>query len=65
MGANAKKKTAAPFRGDAHAFLKAIYQAHTLPLAMRLDAAKAAIWFEKPVLGPASPDANAALPSAR
>jgi hypothetical protein len=42
MGANAKKKTAAPFKGDAHALLVMIYQDQTLPLAMRLEAAKAA-----------------------
>jgi hypothetical protein len=44
MGAkNANRKTAAPFKGDAHALLVTIYQDQTLPLAMRLDAAKAAI----------------------
>jgi hypothetical protein len=35
MGANAKKKSAAPFAGDAHALLALIYRDQTLPLALR------------------------------
>ena len=50
MGARNAKKAAAPFKGDAHALLVMIYQDQTLPLAIRLDAAKAAIPFEKPEL---------------
>ena len=51
MGAmNAKRKAAAPFNGDAHALLVMIYRDQTLPLVMRLDAAKAAISYETPVL---------------
>jgi hypothetical protein len=60
----AKKKAAAPFKGNAHALLMAIYKDHTLPLALRLEAAKAAIPFEKSALAatsPASSDLDAAL----
>jgi hypothetical protein len=39
-----------PFKGDAHAFLMMVYKDPSLPLALRLDAAKAAITFEKPAL---------------
>lgn len=38
------------FAGDSHAFLVAIYKNETLDLAIRLDAAKAAIAYEKPRL---------------
>ena len=38
------------FKGDAHALLVAIYQDTSLPLPICLDAAKAAVKFEKPVL---------------
>ena len=38
------------FQGDAHAFLMMVYKDPSLPLALRLDAAKAAIPFEKPAL---------------
>jgi hypothetical protein len=65
MGAkNAKRKAALPFTGDAHALLVMIYQDQTLPLALRLEAAKAAIPFEKSALAatsPASSDLDAAL----
>jgi hypothetical protein len=47
MVANAKKRTAAPFEGDAHALLVMIYQDQTLPLVLRIDAAKACLPFEK------------------
>lgn len=39
------------FDGDAHALLMAVYKNQDLPLETRIDAAKAAIRFEKPVLG--------------
>lgn len=39
------------FEGDSHALLMAVYKNQDLPLATRLDAAKAAICFEKPRLG--------------
>jgi hypothetical protein len=39
-----------PFDGDAHAFLILTYKDKSLPLNLRLDAAKAAIRFEKPAL---------------
>lgn len=38
------------FEGDAHAFLILIYKNPGLPLDLRVDAAKAAIRFEKPAL---------------
>src|SRR5262245_50188031 len=38
------------FDGDSHALLMAVYKDTTAPLEMRLDAAKAAIRFEKPAL---------------
>lgn len=38
------------FRGDAHALLMAVYKDETHPLPLRLDAAKAAISFERPRL---------------
>jgi hypothetical protein len=39
------------FEGDAHAFLMLIYKNEKAPLDLRLEAAKAAIRFEKPALG--------------
>jgi hypothetical protein len=39
-----------PFDGDAHALLILTYKDKSLPLNLRLDAAKAAIRFEKPAL---------------
>lgn len=38
------------FQGDAHAFLTAVYKNEDLDLKMRLDAATAAIGYEKPKL---------------
>jgi hypothetical protein len=38
------------FKGDAHALLMAVYRDTSLPLPIHLDAAKAAVKFEKPVL---------------
>lgn len=38
------------FKGDAHAFLIAVYKNPDNPLPVRIDAAKAAIGFEKPKL---------------
>jgi hypothetical protein len=39
------------FAGDAHEFLMAIYKDTSHPLPTRIDAAKAAIGYEKPRLG--------------
>ena len=39
-----------PFTGDSHALLMAIYKNQDLPIQTRLDAAKAAIAYEKPRL---------------
>jgi hypothetical protein len=65
MGAkNAKRKAAVPFTDDAHTLLVMIYQDQTLPLTLRLEAAKAAIPFEKSALAATSPvssDLDAAL----
>jgi hypothetical protein len=38
------------FHGDAHAFLTAIYKDPQVDMPLRLDAAKAAIRFERPAL---------------
>jgi hypothetical protein len=38
------------FEGDAHAFLTAIYKDVAQPIGLRMDAAKAAIGYEKPRL---------------
>jgi hypothetical protein len=38
------------FEGDAHALLALIYKNASLPLAVRLDAAKAAIRYENPAM---------------
>ena len=38
------------FKGDAHALLMAVYKDVTHPLPVRIDAAKAAISFERPKL---------------
>jgi hypothetical protein len=40
-----------PFDGDAHALLVCIYKDQSRDISLRLDAAKAAIRFEKPALG--------------
>ena len=39
-----------PFEGDAHALLIAVYKDTRLPIDLRVDAAKAAIRYEKPAL---------------
>lgn len=38
------------FKGDAHAFLVTVYKDKTLDLDVRIDAAKAAVGYEKPKL---------------
>lgn len=38
------------FEGDSHALLMAVYRNQDLPLNLRIDAAKAAIGYEKPKL---------------
>jgi hypothetical protein len=38
------------FEGDAHTFLMAVYKDTSKEMALRLDAAKAAIRYEKPAL---------------
>jgi hypothetical protein len=43
LGANA-------FEGDAHSLLIAIYKDGSMPIGLRLDAAKAAVRYEKPTL---------------
>ncbi len=42
----------AAFEGDAHALLMAVYKDPSVDLHVRLDAAKAAIRFEKPLPAP-------------
>ncbi len=46
----AMKKIPNAFKGDAHAFLCIIYKDKSQPIALRMDAAKAAIPYEKPRL---------------
>lgn len=46
------------FEGDAHALLMATYKDKSLDLAQRIDAAKAAIRYEKPSLASVSMDAK-------
>ncbi len=50
--AAAKLEKAIPgaFKGDSHAFLMAVYKDPANPLDVRIDAAKAAIGYEKPRL---------------
>lgn len=38
------------FQGDAHALLVAVYKDPSVPLELRVDAAKKAVHFEKPAL---------------
>ncbi len=38
------------FDGDAHAFLMAVYKDPSRPIELRVDAAKAAVRYEKPAL---------------
>jgi hypothetical protein len=45
------------FDGDAHALLAATYKDAALPLALRIDAAKAAIPYERPRLAAVAPEA--------
>jgi hypothetical protein len=49
------------FEGDAHALLVTIYKDPTHPIDLRLDAAKAAIAFEKPRLAALKADVNGGL----
>ena len=49
------------FDGDAHALLVAIYKDPAQPIALRLDAAKAAISFEKPRLAALKADVSSRM----
>lgn len=49
------------FAGDAHALLMAIYKDETKELNYRLDAAKAAIRYEKPALSTVEAKVDAAV----
>lgn len=46
------------FEGDAHALLMAIYKDNLKPIELRIDAAKAAIRFEKPSLSSIEADVS-------
>lgn len=46
------------FDGDAHALLMAVYKDKGLELPLRIDAAKAAIRYEKPALAATTLDAD-------
>lgn len=50
------------FTGDAHALLMAVYKDPALDLALRVDAAKAAIRFEKPALAATTLSGDEAAP---
>jgi hypothetical protein len=50
-----------PFQGDAHALLIALYKDQSRPIEVRLDAAKAAIRFEKPSLASQAVDLKGSL----
>src|SRR6476660_497384 len=52
------------FQGDAHALLMAVYKDTTLPLQTRIDAAKAAIAYEKPRLAAVEHSADGNRPVA-
>ncbi len=49
------------FQGDSHALLMAIYKDPRQPMSLRLDAAKAAIGYEKPRLSTTDLSGNLAL----
>src|SRR3989304_9566126 len=49
------------FQGDAHALLMAVYKNASLPLKARLDAAVAAIGYEKPRLSSVDANLNGAI----
>lgn len=49
------------FQGDAHALLMAVYKNQDLPLKARLDAAIAAIGYEKPRLSSVDANLNGAI----
>jgi hypothetical protein len=46
------------FKGDAHALLMMIYKDPAQPIELRLDAAKAAVRYEKPALASTTVDAS-------
>jgi hypothetical protein len=50
------------FEGDAHGLLTVVYKHPELDLAMRVDAAKAAAKFEKPVMASSTVDLNVNVP---
>mgnify|MGYP001573185795 CR=1 FL=1 len=50
------------FTGDAHALLMLTYKNELLDIDLRLDAAKAAVRYEKPALSTASVDVNGGGP---
>ena len=54
-----KAETSDAFTGDAHALLMQIYKDPNQPIELRLDAAKAAIRYEKPAL--AAVEVNATI----
>ncbi len=49
------------FKGDAHTFLMTVYKDQRHPLALRLDAAKTAIKYEKPALATIEANVNVSL----
>ena len=50
-GDRAARRINNAFDGDSHEFLASVYKDPTQPLMKRIEAAKAAIQFEKPKLG--------------
>jgi len=52
------------FKGDSHALLMSVYKDPTQPLPLRIDAAKAAIGYEKPKLAAVEHSGNQDKPVA-
>src|SRR6266851_2646076 len=52
MAAQIEKAVGGAFEGDAHAYLMSVYKDPLKPENLRIDAAKAAIRYERPALAP-------------
>ena len=58
MAAQIEKAVGGAFEGDALAYLMSIYKDPTMPENLRIDAAKAAIRYERPALAPVEQQAE-------
>jgi hypothetical protein len=61
MAAQIEKSLAGAFEGDAHAYLVSIYKDQSKPENLRIDAAKAAIRYERSALAPVEQRAESDL----